>query len=259
MASFSAVAPGQGLASPAVAVEKASLSFAGDVVFDNLTFLAEGGRCTCILGPSGCGKSTLLKMISGNTSVPYGGNIHFDDTPACSSMTAWMSQRDLLLPWMSVENNVLLGARLRSQVSEELRTRARDLLLAAGLNEYSGALPGVLSGGMRQRVALLRTLMEERPILLMDEPFSALDALTRIRLQDIAADMTRGKTVLLVTHDPLEALRLGDRILVLAGKPAVVAAQIDPGGAVPRTMDERILGQHYPVLLDTLMGQGDGG
>ena len=254
MASISA-APGRQSSSPTVAVERVCLSFAGDIVFENLSFLAEGGRCTCILGPSGCGKSTLLKMISGNTAVPYGGNIRFDASPASASRTAWMSQRDLLLPWMSVENNVLLGARLRSQVTDELKARARELLMVAGLKEYADAFPGVLSGGMRQRVALLRTLMEERPILLMDEPFSALDALTRIRLQDIAADMTRGKTVLLVTHDPMEALRLGDRILVFTGKPAVVAAQIEPGGNVPRAIDERVLGQHYPLLLEKLMEQ----
>ena len=253
MKADSATAPGERAGSPSVTVDRVFLSFAGDDVFANLSFWAEGGRCTCILGPSGCGKSTLLKMISGNTSLSYNGKITFDTAPACASQTAWMSQRDLLLPWMNVENNVLLGARLRSQVTREMRTRARKLLSVAGLDAYADKLPGVLSGGMRQRVALLRTLMEERPVLLMDEPFSALDALTRIRLQDIAADMTRGKTVLLVTHDPLEALRLGDRILVLSGKPASVATQIDPGGEVPRTMDERILRRHYPKLLDTLM------
>ena len=238
---------------PSIILAKASLSFGGTLLFDELCFRAEGGQCTCILGPSGCGKSTLLKMISGNSSISYQGSIDFDPGVSNKNITAWMSQNDLLLPWMSVEDNVLLGARLRSEVTELLKEKAGRLIADAGLAEYKEALPGILSGGMRQRVALLRTLMEERPVLLMDEPFSALDALTRIKLQNMAAEMTRGKTVLLVTHDPMEALRLADRIVVLSGKPARVAAEFEPGGEIPRKIDDRIIGDQYPLLLQKLM------
>ena len=238
---------------PSVLLDKVSLSFEGTTIFEQLSLQIESGKCTCILGPSGCGKSTLLKMISGNRSINYQGTIRITPGPADSNLTAWMSQNDLLLPWMNVEDNVLLGAKLRFDVSSSLREKGARLLGEAGLGAYRKSLPSTLSGGMRQRVALLRTLMEDRPVLLMDEPFSALDALTRIKLQQLAAKLTKGKTVLLVTHDPLEALRLGDKILVLAGTPARVAASFEPEGKSPRDADDSIVSEQYPLLLKTLM------
>lgn len=240
---------------PSVILDKVSLSFEGTTIFDQLSLQIEGGKCTCLLGPSGCGKSTLLKMISGNRSIEYQGSIHIAPGPADTNLTAWMSQNDLLLPWLSVEDNVLLGAKLRFEVSSSLHEKGVRLLEEAGLGAYRKSLPSALSGGMRQRVALLRTLMEDRPVLLMDEPFSALDALTRIKLQQLAAKMTKGKTVLLVTHDPLEALRLGDKILVLRGTPASVAACFEPEGKSPRDAGDSIVSEQYPLLLKTLMEQ----
>ena len=120
-----------------------------------------------------------------------------------------MGQNDLLLPWLSLLDNILLGAKLRNEETVALQSKARFLMAEAGLTGYEDALPATLSGGMRQRGALLRTLMEERPVLLMDEPFSALDALARMKLQNLSAQLTRKATVLLVTHDPMEALRMG--------------------------------------------------
>ncbi|MEE4165400.1 MAG: ABC transporter ATP-binding protein [Desulfocapsaceae bacterium] len=242
-----------GTVMPSVFIDELSLSFHGDIIFDHLSLQIEGGKCTCILGPSGCGKSTLLRLISGNRSIDHQGIISIAPGPAGANLTAWMSQNDLLLPWMSVEDNVLLGAKLRFEISAALRQKAVQLLEKAGLGSYRTSLPSSLSGGMRQRVALLRTLMENRPVLLMDEPFSALDALTRIRLQDLAARLIKGKTVLLVTHDPLEALRLGDTILVLAGSPTRVAARFDMDGTPPREADGGIMHEQYPQLLKTLM------
>ena len=134
-----------------------------------------------------------------------------------------MAQQDLLLPWLGALDNVLLGYRLRGVSRAELkrlRERGRELLDRVGLGGREGDLPATLSGGMRQRVALARTLMEDRPVVLMDEPFSALDAITRFRLQDLAAEMLAGRTVLLVTHSPSEAVRLGHRLYVLSGQPA---------------------------------------
>ncbi len=130
-----------------------------------------------------------------------------------------MSQKDLLLPWLSVLENVRLGARLRGETSDTT-PRALSLLKAAGLATRANDRPDTLSGGMRQRAALARTLMEDRPVVLMDEPFSAVDPLTRLGLQDLAARMLAGRTVIFVTHDPMEALRLGYRVLVLNGNPA---------------------------------------
>ncbi len=240
---------------PSVIIDSLSVSFEETLIFDRLSLQIEGGKCTCILGPSGCGKSTLLKIISGNRTIACQGSVHITPGPADTNLTAWMSQNDLLLPWMNVEDNVLLGAKLRFEVSNSLREKGARLLEEAGLGEYRKSLPSSLSGGMRQRVALLRTLMEDRPVLLMDEPFSSLDALTRIRLQDLAAGLTRGKTVLLVTHDPLEALRLGDTILVLGGSPARVAARFEPDGEAPRQAADSVISKQYPLLVQTLMEQ----
>ncbi len=235
---------------PTILFENICLSFEDKVLFDDLSFSVTTGKCTCILGPSGCGKSTLLRLASGNTTIPYSGNITY---PTASNEVGWMSQDDLLLPWMSVLDNVLLGAKLRGEVSEELRSKATKLLEEAGLLNYHDALPRALSGGMRQRTALLRTLMEERPVLLMDEPFSALDALTRLKLQNLAAKMTRGKTVLLVTHDPMEALRMGDEIIVFSGTPVSATNIKALEGTPPHAPDTPQMAQSYTDLLAKLM------
>lgn len=238
--------------SPAIAFENICLLFNGKVLFDNLSFSVEAGKCTCLLGPSGCGKSTLLKLISGNTAIPYSGDINFSST---SHGIGWMGQDDLLLPWMNLIDNVLLGAKLRGEVTDTIRSKAQKLLEAAGLSQYEKALPSTLSGGMRQRTALLRTLMEERPLLLMDEPFSALDALTRLKLQNLAAKMTIGKTVLLVTHDPMEALRMGDTILVLSGDPIKVSNFATLPGTPPRAPGDPHMSLIYTELLAKLMDE----
>jgi putative hydroxymethylpyrimidine transport system ATP-binding protein len=151
-----------------------------------------------------------------------------------------MSQRDDLLPWLSVLDNVTLGARLRGERAD--REQAMDLLAQVGLVPQMDQLPATLSGGQRQRAALARTLMEDRPVVLMDEPFSALDAITRARLQVLAAHLLAGRTVLLVTHDPLEALRLGHGIQVMTGHPARIEGTPPPPGAPPRDL-------HDPALL----------
>ena len=133
------------------------------------------------------------------------------------------------------------------------------MLDRVGLGAEADALPHTLSGGMRQRVALARTLMEDRPIVLMDEPFSALDAITRIRLQELAAGLLAGRTVLLVTHDPLEALRLGDRIYVMAGRPASLHSAPAPDGPPPRKPRDRSLQAMHAELLERLTAADDAG
>ncbi|PHR26812.1 MAG: ABC transporter ATP-binding protein [Desulfotalea sp.] len=236
-----------------VSCRNINMSYDKKLVFENLCLDFEEGRCTCLLGPSGCGKSTLIRIISGNKSIVYTGDVRFREGVNNSEAVAWMSQKDLLLPWMTVLDNVMLGAKLRGEITLEVRQKARQVLADAGMADYETCHPAVLSGGMRQRVALLRTLMEERPIILMDEPFSALDALTRLKLQDLSAQLTRGKTVILVTHDPMEALRLGDRIVVLGGSPAKVVADFKPEGSVPRESGGPVLVAEYPRLLQSLL------
>lgn len=234
-------------------LENVSFSYSGMMLFSSLDFEIKGGQWTCLLGPSGCGKSTLLRLISGSLQEGFSGNIRFDGVKKTKGQTAWMAQKDLLLPWLTVLNNILLGARLRGEVSEQRVEIALSLLKEVGLGHCKNELPATLSGGMRQRVALVRTLMEERPVILMDEPFSALDALTRIKLQNLAAELVRGATVLLVTHDPLEALRLGHRIFVMTGSPARLSPVMLPPGRPPRSLDNPAISAMHGGLLEQLV------
>jgi len=240
--------------SPTVYLEDVSFDFSGETLFENLNFTVPGGEWTCLIGPSGCGKSTLLRMISGSLRDGLSGVIRFSNGRQHAGLTAWMAQKDLLLPWLSVVENVCLGARLRGDMSNRKRARAWSLLEQVGLGDYCKALPSELSGGMRQRVALLRTLMEDRPVILMDEPFSALDALTRLKLQDLAAAMLSDTTVLMVTHDPQEALRLGHRIYVMNGRPARLGEPLVPPGNPPRKPGDPQIAALQAVLLERLNG-----
>lgn len=161
---------------------------------------------------------------------------------------ALMAQDDLLLPWLSTLDNVLIGARLRGEIPD--RDRAHEGLARVGLSEHTGKKPAALSGGQRQRVALARTLMEDRPLVLLDEPFSALDALTRSQMQELTARVLVGRTVLLVTHDPAEAARLGQTILIMThtGLREVAA----PPGPIPRPVDDFPVLQAQAALLNEL-------
>lgn len=240
---------------PAIHFEVITIGFGGRKLFDRFSGVVPGGRCTCLLGPSGCGKSTLLGLVSGNNRLRYNGKVCFTPEGEGPQGIGWMAQSDLLLPWLTVLGNVLLGARLRGEEDPVLREKAESLLAEAGLAGKGGLLPAQLSGGMRQRVALLRTLMEDRPVILMDEPFSALDALTRMKLQNLAARLTRGRTVLMVTHDPLEALRLADRIIVLQESPVTSGLVIDLHGEAPRDPDDPELQHNYRQLLGRLLAE----
>ena len=173
--------------SPAVELELlgANMSYAGRPVFQNLDLRLPAGALTCLLGPSGVGKSSLLRLIAGLAPEASAERLAALDNQPLVGRVAYMDQRDLLLPWLTVLENVVLGSRLRRETADLVR--AGEMLARVGLAESAGDRPAMLSGGMRQRAALARTLMEDRPLVLMDEPFSGLDALTRLRLQDLAA------------------------------------------------------------------------
>ncbi len=226
-----------------------------DICLDGLSVMVDGvplihklnhrftsGQWHCLLGISGVGKSMLLRAILGLLSDTVTGDIHVEGSIATSAgsslqgRVAYMAQQDLLLPWLSVHENVVVGGKLRN-CSPPGTDRADQLLQATGLRERADDLPAQLSGGMRQRVALARTLWEDKPIILMDEPFSALDAISRLHAQDLASRLLVGRTVIMVTHDPLEAIRLADHIYILSGRPAVLGNPISPAGTAPRAVD----------------------
>ncbi|MFY8096107.1 MAG: ABC transporter ATP-binding protein [Niveispirillum sp.] len=240
---------------PAILISNAALGFAGRALFSGLDMVAPAGRTTCLLGPSGVGKSSLLRLIAG--LLTGAGTVATDDGKPLAGRIAWMGQQDLLLPWASVLENVMLGLQLRGGRPRPAdRDQALALLAAVGLDDRAGCRPADLSGGMRQRAALARTLFEDRPIVLMDEPFSALDAITRLDMQDLAAGLLAGRTVIMVTHDPLEALRLGHQVLVLSGNPARLSQPLAPAGGTPRPPDQPDLLAMQAELLSRLRGGG---
>ncbi len=236
-------------------VRHARLAWGEAVLLDDFSFTAPAGSWTCLLGESGVGKSTLLRTVAGLIEPVQPTEILADDGTAVHARVAYMAQQDLLLPWLSAIENVSLGARLRGERGNQ--SRALEILARAGVAERANALPSELSGGERQRVALARTLMEERPIVLMDEPFSALDAITRTRLQDLAVELLENRTVLMVTHDPFEALRLADTIQVMTNGADRTAAPIIPPGPTPRDPTDPALRESHHLIMQRLSGGPD--
>lgn len=235
---------------PAISIRAPGLDFAGISLFENLEMTVEAGSWTCLLGPSGVGKTTLLRLVAGLAEPWPGTSVVDENGRDLGGRVAYMAQQDLLLPWATARQNIVLGARLRGEPAKE--TRADDLLARVGLADEAGQLPATLSGGQRQRVALARTLMEDAPVVLMDEPFAALDAITREDLQTAAFTLLAGKTVLLVTHDPFEALRLGHRVFVMAGRPATLSPAIEPPGSAPRDIHDLELIRLHGEIMDRL-------
>lgn len=185
------------------------------------------GETLAIVGPSGCGKSTLFNAISGLLK-PTRGHVEVEGRKVeeAAGHVGYMLQKDLLLPWRTVIENVVLGLEVRGTPKAKARAIALDLIAAYGLSGFENAKPATLSGGMRQRVAIMRTLAFDPKVILFDEPFSALDFQTRLLLQaDVARIIAeRGKSAILVTHDIGEAVAMADRVLVLTGRPASVRA-----------------------------------
>ena len=206
-----------------------SRAFGDRQVLDGVSFDVEPGEFVSLIGPSGAGKSTLFNIIAG-LDKPDSGEVVFDGT------TAYMPQKDLLFPWRTIEANAALGLEVQGVPKKEARARAREWFPQFGLDGFEDALPFQLSGGMRQRAALLRTVVQEKSTLLLDEPFGALDSLTRNDLQNWLQGMwaEHDWTALLITHDVREAILLSDRIVVLNPRPTSVREIIDVNLPRPR-------------------------
>ncbi|HSJ17463.1 MAG TPA: ABC transporter ATP-binding protein [Solirubrobacterales bacterium] len=225
--------PGGGAA---IAVDSVAHSFADRRVIDALHLRAASREVLGIVGPSGCGKSTLLELIAG-LREPTRGAIAVGDAVAPEERLrrcAYMPQRDLLLPWLSAIDNAALALRNRGARRADARRSAAPLFERFGLAGFERARPAELSGGMRQRVAFLRTLLAGKPALLLDEPFAGLDAITRAEMQEWLSGAldAEPRTAVLVTHDVEEALYLSDRVVVLSARPA--RAVIELSAPAPR-------------------------
>ncbi|MFQ6724211.1 MAG: ABC transporter ATP-binding protein [Clostridia bacterium] len=214
-----------------IEVQNLSLTYHSKIgetlALDNISFDIKSGEFVSIVGPSGCGKTTILSILAGLLEASSGTVWINGETPKTkNSECGYMFQRDNLLPWRTIEKNVLLGLEIQHKLTPENKARALNLLDKYGLGEFKNKRPDELSGGMRQRVALIRTLALNPSILLLDEPFSALDYQTRLNVCDDVSQIIKQekKTAILVTHDLQEAISMSDRIFVLTKRPANIKA-----------------------------------
>ncbi|MBP2369111.1 ABC transporter ATP-binding protein [Pseudonocardia parietis] len=261
-----------------VAVRDLSVSYGALPVLDDLSLGVAPGEFVSIVGPSGCGKSTLFGALAGILDgADVSGTVEVDGGPVRGAPFGLMPQQDLLFPWRTVLDNTTLGLEVAGASRREARERARALFEPFGLAGFEQSRPDELSGGMRQRAALLRTVVGGRQVLLLDEPFGALDALTRTGMQEWLESVRQryGWTILLITHDVREAAFLSDRVLVLSPRPATVRREITVDLPRPRTravLTDPRLAAVETELLDTLRapsaessvdgitdGSGDGG
>lgn len=226
-------------------------------VLNDINLDVEKGEFVALVGPSGCGKSTLLSLAAGLLK-PDRGNVYLagEKVDGPSRLTGYMLQHDGLFPWLNILDNALVGIKVRGQVSDADRERAMDLLESCGLLEFQNHFPRQLSGGMRQRAALVRTLAIEPELLLLDEPFSALDSQTRVKLSDEVAQIIRdrGKTALLVTHDISEAISMADRVVVLGPRPTYIqkVMPIELEGAPIRRRNQERFKEYFDALWKEL-------
>jgi NitT/TauT family transport system ATP-binding protein len=203
-------------------VSRLNKRFGDLAIFENFELTLGQNGFTVLIGPSGCGKSTLFNVLTG-ADAGDGGEIAWcgQGVSNLREISAYMQQKDLLLPWFSLMQNAVLPARVAGSDMAAAGEKAMALFKRLGLEGFESYLPGAISGGMRQRCALVRTLMFERDLILLDEPLSALDAITRRSLQSLLLmlQVEFKKSILMITHDIEEALRLADEILVLSGRP----------------------------------------
>lgn len=218
-------------------------SFPGVPALREVSLILEPNRFVTLVGPSGCGKSTLFRILAG-LDQPDFGSIQLNGSPLHqqkerSQLFGYMPQRDALLPWRTILQNILIGPEIEGRDRQAAQATAMRLLNTFGLDGFENNYPHTLSGGMRQRAALLRTYLADRDILLLDEPFGALDALTRRELQQwlLGIHQRMSKTILFITHDIDEAIYLGDKVLVMSPRPGHIEFEAIVPLPRPRTPD----------------------
>jgi NitT/TauT family transport system ATP-binding protein len=237
---------GTGTLSPAISLRGATKTFdtrdgGSYTAIRDVDLTVGRGEFVTVVGPTGCGKSTTLSLVSG-LQPATSGEVEVDGTPVTGipDGMGYMFQTDAVLPWRSVLDNVAAGPRYRGTPKAEARELARDWVARVGLAGFEGYHPHQLSGGMRKRVALAQTLINEPAVLLMDEPFGALDVQTREHMQDLLLDLWSGTgaAVVFVTHDLTEAIALADRVVVMTAGPATVKAAVPVDLPRPRRVEE---------------------
>ena len=236
-------------------VSRLSKRFGDLAIFENFDLTLSRNGFTVLIGPSGCGKSTLFNVLTGAVAgdggeIVWGGQsvLHLRE------ISAYMQQKDMLLPWFSLMENAVLPARVAGADMAAAGEKAMILFKRIGLEGFETYLPGAVSGGMKQRCALVRTLMFERALVLLDEPLSALDAITRRSLQSLLLmlQVEFEKSILMITHDIDEALRLADEVLVLSGRPMRVLDRFSLDGPKPRRFDNPELIKIKEYVLNRL-------
>jgi NitT/TauT family transport system ATP-binding protein len=245
-----ASAPAPAAERQGIRVDSVTRRYGEVTAVSDLSLTVAPGEVVAVVGPSGCGKSTLLALVCGLERADAG--------TVAADPAALMPQRDLLLPWASALDNAALPLRLKGAGRREARAAAHPVLAEFGLAGFERARPGELSGGMRQRVAFLRTLLAGKPVLCLDEPFAALDAIARADMQRWLADALarEPRTVLLVTHDVEEAVLLGDRVVVMSPRPGRVVADLPVDVPRPRVATDPAVVALRARALQALGGEG---
>lgn len=223
----------------ALELDQVSVSFGDKTVIETMNFSVQSGEFLCLVGPSGCGKTTLLRLLAG-LMTPTKGEVRFNgkriSEPSLERAIVFQDYGRALLPWRTVSGNIALAMEALRVPREERDSKIEELLKTTGLSHARDRYPNQLSGGMQQRVQIARCLAQKPKLMLMDEPFGALDAITRQSLQDEVLKLTRehGTTVVFITHDLEEAIYLGDRVIVLGANPGRILEEVDVGIAHPR-------------------------